>query len=37
MPDQPLELMRAYCQTLPEVTERVSYGDPAFFIAKNAL
>ena len=36
-PAQSLETLRAYCQTLSEVTERVSHGDPAFFVAKKCF
>ena len=36
-PIQQLEPLRAYCQTLSEVTERVSHGDPAFFVAKKCF
>ncbi len=36
-PAQYLELLRAYCSSLPEVTERMSHGDPAFFVAKKCF
>jgi hypothetical protein len=32
MTDDPLELLRALCLTLPEVTERLSHGEPAWFV-----
>jgi hypothetical protein len=35
--DDPLELIRASCSRLLEVTERVSHGDPAFFVAKKCF
>ena len=36
-PAQHLELMRAYTHRLPEVAERVTHGDPAFFVAKKCF
>lgn len=32
-----LEAARAYCSTLPEVSERPSHGDPAFFVGKKCF
>jgi len=32
MTDQPLERLRALCLALPEVSERVSHGEPAWFV-----
>ena len=34
---QRLEVLRTYCSGLREVTERVSHGDPAFFVAKKCF
>jgi hypothetical protein len=30
--DEPLERLRAICMSFPEVTERISHGEPAWFI-----
>lgn len=30
--DDPLERLRAICMALPETTERLSHGEPAFFV-----
>ncbi|MFO7190805.1 MULTISPECIES: MmcQ/YjbR family DNA-binding protein [Thermocrispum] len=32
MPDDPLPRLRALCLALPETTERVSHGEPAWFV-----
>lgn len=32
MIDDPLERLRAICLVLPETTERLSHGEPAFFV-----
>ena len=34
---QTLELIRTSCSRLLEVTERLSHGDPAFFVAKKCF
>jgi hypothetical protein len=31
---EPLERVRALCMALPEVTERISHGEPAWFVKK---
>jgi hypothetical protein len=31
-PDKPLEQLRAICESFPEVTERISHGEPTWFI-----
>ncbi len=36
-PAQQLEGLRTYCSSLPEVSERVSHGDPAFFVVKKCF
>ena len=37
MPGQHLELIRTSCSGLLEVSERVSHGNPAFFVAKKCF
>ena len=32
MPDDPLESLRRICPRLPEVTERLSHGEPTWFV-----
>lgn len=32
VPDEPVEKLRAICLGLPETTERLSHGEPAWFI-----
>jgi hypothetical protein len=32
MPTPPLDRLRALCLTLPEVTERLSHGEPTWFV-----
>jgi hypothetical protein len=32
MPDSSLDQLRALCMALPEVTERLSHGEPAWFV-----
>lgn len=32
MPDDPLERLRALCLALPETTERLSHGEPTWFV-----
>ncbi len=35
--DHPLERLRALCLSLPETTERVSHGEPAWFVRDKKL
>lgn len=34
MTDDPLERLRAICRALPEVTEKLSHGEPTWFVRK---
>ena len=35
MNDEPLERLRALCLALPEVTEKLSHGEPTWFVKKS--
>ncbi len=37
MPDDPLTRLRALCLAMPEVTERPSHGEPAWFVRDKKL
>lgn len=37
MADDPLEMLRRLCLALPETTERLSHGEPAWFVRNQKL
>lgn len=37
MTESPLERLRALCMSMPEATERVSHGEPAWFVRRAPL
>jgi hypothetical protein len=37
MADEPLEQLRRICMALPEVTERISHGEPSWFVREKKL